>query len=400
MAELNETPSALRLHVTLCGRTNSGKSSLLNALVGQQIALVSPFAGTTTDPVNRAVELPGMGACLLTDTAGWCDDGALGELRAGKTRESLMKTDIAILVVTASGGYSEEKEEAVWLVEKGIPYIIVLNKTDELDDVLSQKQAVERAFGKEVVACSAKTGEGIEQLIAAMRQAARTREEERSITGSLVKEGDVVLLVMPQDRQAPKGRLILPQVQTLRELLDKKCLVTCCVTEQLTPALAALAAPPALIITDSQVFGQVYSLKPKESRITSFSILFAAYKGDRDYFVEGVRSLAMLRPDARVLIAEACAHRPQNEDIGRVKLPQLLRKRFGENLRIDIVSGNDFPDSLAGYDIVIQCGACMFGRSHVMRRVEAARAQHVPMTNYGMALAFFSGIFDKVVFPD
>jgi [FeFe] hydrogenase H-cluster maturation GTPase HydF len=219
---------------------------------------------------------------------------------------------------------------------------------------------------------------------------------EQSITGALASEGDVVLLVMPQDIQAPKGRLILPQVQTLRELLDKKCIVMSCTTDKLEQTLQALAVAPRLIITDSQVFDVVYALKPEGSLLTSFSVLFAAYKGDIHYYVAGAAAIGKLTPASRVLIAEACTHAPLAEDIGRVKLPRLLRRRVGEALQIDIVAGSDFPRELGQYDLVIQCGACMFNRKYVLSRIEQARRQHVPMTNYGIALAYLAGILDKI----
>ena len=219
---------------------------------------------------------------------------------------------------------------------------------------------------------------------------------EQTITGNLVKEGDVVLLVMPQDIQAPKGRLILPQVQTIRELLDRKCLVMSCTTDKLGDTLRALASPPQLIITDSQVFQTVYQQKPAESCLTSFSVLFAGYKGDIHYYVESAAAIDSLTEQSHVLIAEACTHAPLTEDIGRVKLPRLLRKRIGERLKIDIVSGNDFPEDLSGYNLIIHCGACMFNRKYVLSRIGQAKTQKVPMTNYGIAIAHLSGILDKI----
>ena len=246
---------------------------------------------------------------------------------------------------------------------------------------------------------NAATGEGKEALIEAIRRMIPEGYGERTITGDLVKAGDCVMLVMPQDIEAPKGRLILPQVQTLRELLDKGCSVVCCTSDGMEAALDRLSAPPQLIITDSQAFATAWRLKPADSLLTSFSILFAAYKGDISSFMEGVRTLDGLFPTARVLIAEACTHVPAGEDIGRVKIPAMLRKRFGDGIRIDIVSGNDFPADLSGYDLLIHCGACMFTRRHVLSRIAQAQKQRIPVTNYGLVMAWAKGILDKVVIP-
>lgn len=246
---------------------------------------------------------------------------------------------------------------------------------------------------------NAATGEGKEALIEAIRRMIPEGYGERTITGDLAKAGDCVMLVMPQDIEAPKGRLILPQVQTLRELLDKGCSVVCCTADGMEAALGRLSAPPQLIITDSQAFATAWRLKPAGSLLTSFSILFAAYKGDISSFMEGVRTLDGLSPAARVLIAEACTHVPAGEDIGRVKIPAMLRKRFGDGIRIDVVSGNDFPADLSGYDLVIHCGACMFTRQHVLLRIAQAQKQRIPVTNYGLVMAWAKGILDKVTIP-
>lgn len=396
---LNETPSAERIHIVFYGRTNSGKSSLVNALTGQSVSIVSAEAGTTTDPVNRAIELPGMGACMITDTAGLDDGTALGELRAERTVRSMMRADIAVVVMQPSDDYVLEAGLVKQLKSMGSAIVTVLNKVDTVSSSDTFADAVCDATGVRPVQTDALHGVGMEQLLEALRKALPSAVDEPDITGELVGAGDVVYLVMPQDIQAPKGRLILPQVQTIRELLDKHCTVVSCTVDCFQSSLAALSAPPKLIITDSQAFGEVYRMKPRESMLTSFSVLFAGYKGDMSYFMQGAEVLAHLGSDARILIAEACTHIPQNEDIGRVKLPRLLRKRFGERLTIDIVSGNDFPSDLSKYDLIIQCGACMFNRRHVLGRVAAARRQSIPMTNYGVALAFLAGILDKVVIP-
>lgn len=392
---LQNTPQSNRLHIGIFGRRNSGKSTLINALTGQKAALVSPVAGTTTDPVYKAMEIHGMGPVVFIDTAGFDDEGELGQLRVEKTRRALEKTDLALLVC---GGDDMEQEKAWYdaLKAAGAAVVAVVTQADRLDDPEARAQRVREALGLEPVVVSAAQGRGLTALKEAMLAALPQDFERDTIVGHLVQEGDSVLLVMPQDIQAPKGRLILPQVQTLRDLLDHKCVVTCCTTDELPQALAALAEPPELIITDSQVFPIVYAAKPKESRLTSFSVLFAGYKGDLPTFVEGAAAIDALTEKSRVLIAEACTHAPLEEDIGRVKLPRLLRKRVGEGLAVDIVSGSDFPEDLSGYDLIIHCGACMFNRRYVLSRIARARDAGVPITNYGVALAFLSGILDKI----
>lgn len=392
---LTETPGANRTHIAVFGRRNSGKSSLVNALTGQETSVVSDTPGTTTDPVSKAMEISGIGPCLFIDTAGFDDEGALGNLRIEKTIRTVDKTDMALFLCSPSAN----EEELRWmklLEEKNIPVILLLNKADLLPDAEKAARNIESAFGKRPLLVSAKEKKGIEEVFQALRERLSENEEEVSITGKLVKENDVVLLVMPQDIQAPKGRLILPQVQTIRELLDKKCLVMSCTTDKLEVTLQALAFPPQLIITDSQVFKTVYERKPAESKLTSFSVLFAQYKGDIDYYAQSAARIGQLSETSRVLIAEACTHAPLSEDIGRVKLPRLLRKRIGEKLQIDWAAGNDFPEDLRAYDLVIHCGACMFNRKHVLSRIRKAQEQHVPMTNYGVAIAYLSGILNQI----
>ena len=389
----HSTPHSERTNITLLGRCNSGKSSLLNALTGQATAIVSEQAGTTTDPVIKAMEITGVGACILIDTAGFDDNTALGTERTAKTRKMLERTDIAILLFTNT----EPSEELKWLEElrrRSIPTIAVLSQCDRYANKQMVAGEIEAQSGLKPICISAHTGEGLEELRAAIIKFANN--EERLLTEGFCNAGDTVLLVMPQDEQAPKGRLIKPQVQTLRELLDRSCNAMCCTAEGMESALAALAVPPQLIITDSQVFDKVYQLKPDSSTLTSFSVLFARYKGDISLFAEGAKRLLSLPQTARILIAEACTHTPQHEDIGRVKLPRMLRRKLGEEITIDIVGGADFPNDLSPYDLVIHCGACMFNRCHVMSRVRRAQEQNIPITNYGIAIAALTGILDRI----
>ena len=401
---LVHTPNANRLHIALFGKRNSGKSSLINALTGQDTALVSDTPGTTTDPVQKAMEIHGIGPCLFIDTPGFDDEGELGNRRIERTWKAVEKTDIALLLC-AGGGSAEETgepdftEELHWLEQlkaKNIPTILLINKADIRKNTASFAIRIKETFGSQPIPVSAKEKTGVELIRQAILEKLPEDFDQQSIAGNLVTEGDLVLLVMPQDIQAPKGRLILPQVQTIRELLDKKCLIMSCTTDKLRETLQALSRPPKLIITDSQVFKTVYEQKPEESRLTSFSVLFAGYKGDIRYYVKSASAIGSLTESSRVLIAEACTHAPLSEDIGRVKLPHLLRKRIGEKLSIDIVAGTDFPQDLTPYSLVIHCGACMFNRKYVLSRIERARLQNVPMTNYGVAIAFLNGILNQI----
>lgn len=398
MATLQDTPAANRIHIGIYGRVNSGKSSLLNAIAGQSAAIVSDKPGTTTDPVNKAMEIHGLGPCIITDTAGIDDDGELGRQRIERTLQSMDKIDMAILVC-AQEDISLEKKWYDDLVKRNIPVVVVIGKSDIIDNLNEIEKSIEETFGISPVVLSAKNAIGIDELTEEILRKLPKDYDEKSITKDLVAMGDTVLLVMPQDSEAPKGRLILPQVQTIRELIDKKCTVICTSTDRMTESMEALKYPPKLIITDSQDFDKVYGMTPKESMLTSFSVLFAGYKGDIDYYLKSAKYIDTLKSGSRVLIAECCTHAPDGEDIGTVKIPNLLRKQVGADLDISYVRGSDFPEDLTGYDLIIQCGGCMFNRKYIMNRIDRAKCQNVPMTNYGMAIAHMVGIAEKVVHP-
>ena len=393
---LNETPRANRLHIGIYGKRNSGKSSLINAITGHETALVSEFAGTTTDPVFKSLEIQGIGPCVLIDTAGFDDQGAIGELRVEMTKRALDKTDMALVVFDDDPQLEQEKAWIAQLKKRNIPIIPVLNKADILSESSIVMQHIESEIGIKPILVSAKEKTGLQQIRTSILRNLPEDYDNKTITGELVKEGDLVLLVMPQDIQAPKGRLILPQVQTIRELLDKRCLIMSATTDKLDEALGAMARPPEVIITDSQAFKTVYDKKPEASKLTSFSVLFAGYKGDLDYYTVSASAIESLTESSKVLIAEACTHAPLEEDIGREKIPDLLRQKIGPGLTIDFVRGSDFPEDLKTYDLVIQCGACMFNSKMVLSRIEKAASQGVPMSNYGVVIAHLSGILDKI----
>ena len=395
---LNDTPRSERLHIALFGRRNVGKSSLINALTGQQTALVSDVPGTTTDPVSKSMEILPLGPCVLIDTAGFDDSGKVGDLRTERTHEVIKQTDIAILVTDGT----KLDDEAAWaklLKQANVPFVAVLNKVDILPEAPTTLLAhIAKHLGCDAIPVSAIKAEGLD-LLRQTLVGLMPEGSKQSLTGRLAQRGDMVLLVMPQDPQAPKGRLILPQVQTLRDLLDKGCTAICCTTEDIDRTLESLKEPPSLIVTDSQVFDIVEKKKPEGCQLTSFSVLMAAHKGDINYFVESASAIDRLTEQSRVLIAEACTHAPLAEDIGREKIPRLLRQRVGQGLTVDIVAGKDFPADVTGYDLVIHCGGCMFNRRFMLQRVEQCRAQGVPMTNYGITIAHIKGILNKVSLP-
>lgn len=392
---LQDTPHANRLHIGIYGKRNSGKSTLLNMMSGQDVSLVSDIAGTTTDPVIKAMELRGIGPVVFYDTAGFDDEGELGEQRVTRTRMIVEKTDIAILLFHDR----DIEEELIWyqdLKKQNKALLCIYNTKQETN--AETIQIINDNIKEDVLVLDASKETSRERIREQLLRVLPSDTSHESIVGHLVKPGDIVLLVMPQDIQAPKGRLILPQVQTIRDLLDHQCIVQSCTLDQLDQTLSVFRKAPNLIITDSQVFKAVYARKPEASLLTSFSVLFARHKGDIDYFVEGANAMKKLHDTSRILIAEACSHAPTSEDIGRVKLPMMLKKRFGDQLDITIVNGTDFPSDVRCYDLIIHCGACMFHRTYVMHRVEQAKQQHVAMCNYGIAIAWLQGILDKIVF--
>lgn len=385
----NATPQASRLHIALFGRRNVGKSSLFNALAGQPAAIVADHAGTTTDPVRRAIELHPLGPCLLIDTAGYDEaDDEIGRRRLQATLDVAATADVALLV-TDTAPQTIDLEWLNRLRAMELPVLVVYNKGYQPEHPLQPSVAVD-------VITEATTRLLREAVISHAPQGDVTP----SLTAGLAAPGDVVLLVMPQDRQAPRGRLILPQVQTIRDLLDRECTVVGCTPARLEATLAALAAPPKLMITDSQVFDLVAARCPEGCRLTSFSVLMAAAKGDIGYLADGARHIDRLTPASRVLIAEACTHAPLTEDIGREKLPRILRARVGQSLEVEIRSGKDWPADLSGYDLIIHCGACMFNRRQMLSRIARAREQSVAMTNYGLAIAHLKGILPRVSLPN
>lgn len=394
---MQDTPKANRLHIAIFGRRNAGKSSLINALTQQDIALVSAIPGTTTDPVFKAMEIPPLGPCMIIDTAGIDDVGELGELRTKKSRAVLNQTDLALLVIDPAAGISEfERELKEEIIARDIPVIGVLNKTD-LGPV--ETNQLEKELGLPLVPVSSRTREGIRLLKERIIQSAPAAFEEPHIVGDLLSPGDTCVLVVPIDLAAPKGRLILPQVQTIRDILDNDAIATIVKESELREALAGLAQKPRLVITDSQAFRQVAAETPDDVLMTSFSILFARYKGDLLELVRGAKAIETLRPGDKVLIAEACTHHAQADDIGRVQIPRWLCQYVGGELDFQWSSGSGYPDNLAEFKLVVHCGACMINRRQMLHRIDMARENHVPIVNYGVLLAFVHGILDRALKP-
>ncbi len=389
---LNETVSAERVHISLFGLRNAGKSSLVNALTGQSLAVVSPVKGTTTDPVKKAMELLPLGPVLLTDTPGLDDAGDLGALRVEKAKGTLAHTDIALHVVDALAGLTalDEAMLAQYKARK-LPYLLVMNKADLLPDVPPDSG--------DTLYVSAATGQGIDKLKERLGAFAKTLHNEKRLIADLVDPGDTVVLVIPIDRSAPKGRLILPQQQVLRELLDCHCTALCCQPEDLPGVLHSLRVPPRLVVTDSQAFARVAPMVPDAVALTSFSILFARYKGNLQAQLQGAAALSALRDGDTVLIAEGCTHHRQCGDIGTEKLPAWIRQFSGAEPQFRFTSGGDFPADLSGVRLVVHCGGCMLNEQEMRHRLALAAQQGVPVVNYGMAIAHMHGILARAVRP-
>lgn len=392
---LSATPKGMRITIGLLGRRNAGKSSMVNALARQPVSIVSEVPGTTTDPVERAMELLPLGPVLFVDTAGIDDDAeVVGQLRAETTRKVMKGCDLALLVYEQGTWGEVERDLLADLEREAIPAVVVANKID-----LAGDEAAASDFDQ-AVRVSATERTGMSELLQAIIDAApESLLEDPPLARDLVKPGDTVVLVVPIDKEAPKGRLILPQVQTARDLLDGGALPYLVRDTELAAALASLKEPPALVITDSQVFHQVAEIVPEDVPLTGFSVIMARAKGDIHAQAAALQALAQLSEDAHVLIAEACTHHPISEDIGTVKIPRLLRKALGEGITIDHVQGKDFPSDLSSYDLVIHCGACMFSRRAMLSRIQSCERAGVPIANYGMVLAYFAGIAKRALAP-
>ena len=395
---MQDTPKGERLHIAIFGKRNAGKSSLINALTKQDVALVSDLPGTTTDPVYKAMEILPLGPVVLIDTAGLDDEGQLGLLRVEKSKAVLNKTDLAILVID---GQSELIEFDVKIFQeikaKNIPIVVVVNKID-LQKRIMPHSIVEQ-LGNDVVEVSTVTGAGIELLKGLLIKNTPEKWGEETLVGDIVKADDNVVLVVPIDSAAPKGRLILPQVQVLRAILDNDANAIIAKENKLKEALANLKRPPSLVITDSQVFGEIESIVPEAIPFTSFSILFARYKGDLTTYINGVKALEKLAKNDKILIAEGCTHHRQKDDIGTVKIPKWLKEYTGVDLTFDWVSGGQYPANLAEYKLIIHCGACMLNRREVLYRNSIAKEQNVPIVNYGILIAYLKGILPRVIKP-
>ncbi len=418
---MQDTPKGSRLHISLFGRRNAGKSSLINALTNQDIALVSEVPGTTTDPVYKAMEILPLGPVMLIDTAGLDDEGALGELRVKKSLAVLEKTDVSLLVVDATTGFGTDEKRIYRLCrERNIPIIVVFNKVDLVSEILrnqlisnlqTQLQDAEALSSAHmngnrsqqpappVLFVSTSTKEGILELKQHLSKVKPTEWLSPAIVGDILLPGDLVILVVPIDMAAPQGRLILPQVQTIRDILDHDCLTMVCKEYELKKALDYLKEPPKLVVTDSQAFLKVSADLPPDVPLTSFSILMARYKGDLLSLARGAKAVEALVPGDKILIAEACTHHQQPDDIGKVKIPRWLRQRVGGELKIDFCNGANYPDNLDEYKLIVHCGGCMLNHKEMLHRVNQAKNKHIPIINYGVLIAEVHGILPRALRP-
>lgn len=401
---MNQTPASERVHIGFFGKRNAGKSSVMNKVTGQELAVVSDVKGTTTDPVYKAMELLPLGPVVMMDTPGIDDEGALGGLRVKKSYQVLNKTDAAVLVIDGKAGMSREDQALLERIhKKNIPSILVLNKRDLLteEEVCQTLSGLPEGYkeGKDYLWVSTQEGTGIQELKERLAVLASTEENRKKIVGDLLSPGDFVVLVVPIDKAAPKGRLILPQQQTIRDILDADAVSVVIKEDRLKETLESLGKKPRLVITDSQVFGRVSKDTPKELLLTSFSILFARYKGNLETVVEGARTLEKLKDGDKVLISEGCTHHRQCGDIGTVKLPAWIRKYTGKNLEFSFTSGTEFPDELGEYSLIVHCGGCMLNEREMKYRLSCAEDQGVPMTNYGIIIAYMNGILERSLEP-
>ncbi len=391
-----QTPRANRLHIGIFGKRNSGKSSLINALTGQALSIVSATAGTTTDPVFKSIELLPLGPCVLIDTAGLDDNGPLGQARIKQTLKVLRKTDLALMVM-ASRPTAAEKKLVEQLKNRNIPFIFVLNKTDRLD--LGQLETELGRDGQLVQKVSCLNAAGIKDLKEKIQKAAPQEFGSQPLIRDIIRPSDHIVMVCPIDRGMPQGRLILPQVQVLREILDAKACAHVCQDTELGQTLKQLKRTPALVISDSQVFGKVKRIVPRRVPLTSFSVIYARHKGDLKQFKAGTKAVSRLKDNDKILIAECCTHHPQPEDIGRTKIPKWLAARTGKELSFDVVSGGDFSRDLKSYKLVVSCGGCMINIKEMHFRLARAREQNIPITNYGLLIAYLNDMLDRVLEP-
>lgn len=395
---LNSTPSADRVHIGFFGRRNVGKSSVVNAVTGQELAVVSEVKGTTTDPVQKAMELLPMGPVVVIDTPGIDDVGTLGELRVRKTKQILNRTDVAVLVLDGTEGVTGAEKELLGIFqEKKIPYVLAFNKEDlrKPEDAAPEEYLPKEAGN--IIKISARTGFRIKELKEKIAHLAVPQDNGRRIVGDLLKPLDLVVLVVPIDSAAPKGRLILPQQQTIRDILESHAVSVVVREHELKEMLERLGQKPAMVITDSQAFARVSADTPREIPLTSFSILFARYKGNLDLLVQGAEAIERLQDGDKVLISEGCTHHRQCDDIGSVKIPRWLKSYTGKQLEIQFSSGTEFPDELSAYKLIIHCGGCMLNEREMKYRLKCAKDQGVPVTNYGTAIAYMQGILTRSV---
>lgn len=397
---LNETPRSNRVHIALFGKRNAGKSSLINAITNQEIAVVSPVLGTTTDPVYKAMELLPIGPVVIIDTAGLDDVGILGELRKNKTMEVLNKTDLAILVIDATVGVSDFDQEILEQIRgKNIPIVGVLNKFDDVELDRGKVQSLEKSLGLKLIPVSSTEKTGIPELMQAMIRILPDEDTSLGLVGDLISPGDYVLLVVPIDKGAPKGRLILPQQQVIRDILDNDAIAIVAKETELKEALLHLAKRPSLVITDSQAFHAVAQEIPEDIPLTSFSILFARSKGDMEKMLRGIGKIEDLKDGDKILVVEGCTHHRKEDDIGRVKIPRWLKQLTGRELSYSYASGTSFPANLTEFALVIHCGGCMLNNREMKHRISRVIEQGVPIVNYGLLISHVAGVLDRAIAP-